>query len=162
MPPNAEPPGKPRIKVYTRETAPGANDRVELVLDRLEQLHRAKTIQEYEVHKWTARSLVDSGDGRSPIGEIVAPFEDWADSHGVSIHPPFDRHRVEVPLIGEDHEVIVLPVCCLAVYREDTLEAVVPHTEQGRTRTVDAYLTDLEALDDRVSGNGEPLSTPPS
>ncbi|WP_254538257.1 HTH domain-containing protein [Halomarina litorea] len=74
-----------------------------------------------------------------PASEGVEAFErftEWAYAEGVSIQPPFDVRRRDSLITGECREVLVTPLCCLAVYVGSTLVGVYPHVDDGEPRSV--------------------------
>jgi len=81
----------------------------------------------------------------NPTREIVRQFEQfeaWGDRHGVSIRPAFER-RTRCSIADDEHSVLVTPLLCLVVYRNQELSAVFPHSVDGETYTVKAAIETL-------------------
>lgn len=73
-----------------------------------------------------------------PNQEVVARFErfeQWAETHDVSIRPPFDIRTVTSLASDESRQVLVTPILCFALYSDDRLVGVYPHTEGDTTCT---------------------------
>lgn len=78
-----------------------------------------------------------SDDGPASEGvEAFEQFSEWAYVEGVDIQPPFDVQRRDSVITGESREILVTPLCCLAVYIDSTLMGVYPHLDGGVPRSV--------------------------
>ncbi len=74
-----------------------------------------------------------------PAGEALEAFErftEWAYREGVDIEPAFAVQTRESTITGESREVLVTPLCCLAVYVGNTLVSVYPHVDDGEPHGV--------------------------
>jgi hypothetical protein len=128
-----------RIETYVREDLRGATDRIEDVLGRLERLSEGEGIESFSVESWESRTEPSvEGSATRPQSEVrrtVDEFEDWAARHGYSLGPAVDR---------SDVKGIEVPVICVAIYEDDELLAVYPHTNRrGDVRTVEDGLDAL-------------------
>ncbi|WP_255190863.1 HTH domain-containing protein [Natronobeatus ordinarius] len=96
----------------------------------------------------------------SPYQEVLEAFERfdrWADERGVSVQPPFRERTVTSTVTGESKDVLVTPMLCLAVYRNDELHAVFPHTDGEETVTASEAIATL-----RTGELPTPLGAPPT
>lgn len=75
--------------------------------------------------------------------EVFERFDRWANHHGVSIRPPFDVRTMTSLVTDDTKEVLVTPVICLAVYRDEQLIGVYPHSTDDETYTVTEALAAL-------------------
>lgn len=91
---------------------------------------------------WPAiEELNDTGPS---VTITVNSFRSWADREGYTLEPGFTR-RETTPLLSQRLAAeIHVPVVCLAVYADDTLEWVVPRADGKRTYTVEGCLSALE------------------
>lgn len=141
-----------RLKLYVRGSAPGADDRLDATIDRLERLDAARMIDEIAVHTWDRRVRSDVSDGsprvRSYVSDRVAEFEAWADRNGMTLRPSLDHRLLASAFTGDAQEVIVLPVMCLAVYADGVLCMVAPCSDGDTAYTVDDCLSILEVESD--------------
>nr|WP_101296883.1 HTH domain-containing protein [Halegenticoccus soli] len=84
---------------------------------------------------------------QSVYGEFLDAYErfaDWADGHGLSIHPPFVVRTTTSTFTGETKTLLRTPVMCLAVYRDETLVGVYPHSTGESHRNVAEAISLLE------------------
>lgn len=75
----------------------------------------------------------------SPFQEAVEAFERferWAEGRGVSVRPPFEVRSVESRISDTEREVLSTPLIAVAVYRDEHLTGVYPHTDGDETYTV--------------------------
>ena len=96
----------------------------------------------------------------SPYQEVLEAFERfdrWADERGVRVQPPFRERTVTSTVTGESKDVLVTPMLCLAVYRNDELHAVFPHTDGEETVTASEAIATL-----RTGELPAPLGAPPT
>lgn len=134
------------------ETTIVCHARTPLVLDPIEErIERARTcertdlVDQVVVRSWPDTVRFDDDGPHREVLEEYRRFQEWADRRGVSIHPPFET-RTRTSIVEDDGvEVLVTPVLCLAVYRDQRLVSVFPHTEGEETYTVADALDRLEA-----------------
>lgn len=107
----------------------------------MERIEEGDSVDSVDVSVWSPEvPVIDE----SPAVEAYRRFSDWADRQGVAVEPPFERRQRRSRILGETGEVIVTPSVCLAVYLDDTLLAVFPHTDDGGTVTVEDGLRELD------------------
>ena len=96
----------------------------------------------------------------SPYQEVIDAFErfeQWADERGVSVTPAFRERTVTSSVTGKAKDVLVTPMLCLAVYQDDQLQAVFPHTDGEETVTASEAIATL-----RTGTVPAPLGTLPT
>lgn len=87
-------------------------------------------------------------DGDEPVHEAVDRYEQfrqWAAREGVSVRPPFETWARTSLISEKDHELLVTPLCCLAVYHEERLVGVYPHSRDDETYTAERAVKELRA-----------------
>ncbi|QLD87653.1 hypothetical protein HWV07_00820 [Natronomonas salina] len=134
------------------ETTVVCHARTPLVFDPVEErIERARDLEDGDlVDTVVLRSWPETVrfDDDSPHREVVEEFErfdEWADRRGVSVRPPFET-RTRTSMVEEGGvDVLVTPVLCLAVYREERLVSVFPHSDGETTYSVERALDRLEA-----------------
>jgi hypothetical protein len=130
--------------VYCRSLAPSVADETRRYLKRLAALEERGAIRGYDVELWgDAISLEPDHPVERRLCETVDRFEEWAERHGYTLSPAFERCDVRSLVSAEPREVIRLPVVSLAIYDGTSLVAVYPHRADS-TRTVADGLEALE------------------
>lgn len=140
----------PTVDVRVRDlTPPDVYERQEAVISRLQALKDAGKIREYSVSVW-GRSMSTSPDEDSIVAatdalETVREFEAWAANNGHSLEPGFRRRKLTSLVSDTTCEVIEVPILCVAIYIDDTLQAVYPSSANETVYTVADGLDALEA-----------------
>jgi hypothetical protein len=119
----------------------GARSQQQRLLERARCLEARPGIEELAVRRWPNRLAVD---GPSEFADRIREFEAWAAEHGLSLAPCFQRREADTAFVGEGYEQVVLPIMCLAVYRDGVLQHVAPHVNGRRAYTVHDCIADLE------------------
>lgn len=119
---------------------------VEPIDTHIETLKRLQTnghIETLLVRAWPETLSLDEC---APSNESLATFkrfQAWADRAGVSISPPFEQVSRTSTITNECHEVLRMPLLCVALYLGDTLTAVYPHTDGEQTMKIPAVIDRL-------------------
>jgi len=100
-------------------------------------------------------SLGDDGSFGEVI-DVFRRFERWADRRGVSVRPPFEVRTTAATFSGTEREVLVTPLIAVAVYRDDRLHGVYPHSTGDNTYTVADAIATLRAGDVPTPLGGAP------
>lgn len=145
-----------RAEIHHRPAVSGSGyvRRVEEILDEVREAGSVGTVEEYA---WSPEEPASAG---SMAFEKYRVFTEWADRNGVSVEPPFEVRKRDSRLLEESGEVLLTPVVCLAVYFDDTLLAVFPHTEDDETVSVDEGLAEIDA-ERRVVIRGDEVDREP-
>ena len=133
------------------ETTLVCHARTPLVLEPIEERIAEATacestdlVDAVVVRSWpdSVRLDDDAGQDREVVDDF-GRFREWADRRGVSVEPPFEV-RTRSSIVEEDGvDVLVTPVLCLAVYRDERLVGVYPHSDGEETYTVERALERL-------------------
>lgn len=136
----------------TTETTIVCHARTPLVLDPVEErIERARACERTDlldrvvVRSWPDTVRFDDDGPHREVLDEFGRFEEWARRRGVSIRPPFETRTRTSIVEDDDVEVLVTPVLCLAVYRDERLVAVFPHSDGEVTYTVEDALDRIEA-----------------
>jgi hypothetical protein len=115
-----------RVELYLRGDTYGTYDRQGEVLRRVDTLADSGVVSEASVEASWARIRTPEQDTRDGALLTYEEFSEWADANGYSLEPAFQRRQRSY--IGTDtvHEVVVFPMASLAVYDDETLQAVFP------------------------------------
>lgn len=139
---------------------------VDSTLRTLERLEADGVIDELTVSAWPAEVRLDDPAPHSEVADLFEQFDAWAEQWNVSICPPFAVETRVSEITDETRTVLITPVQCLAVYVNDVLLEVFPHSTDS-TRDADTYtireaLGLLEEHDIRAVGGEQGAATPPS
>ncbi|WP_336362414.1 HTH domain-containing protein [Halalkalicoccus salilacus] len=115
---------------------------------RLHRLADVGTLATIDVDVWGSHAVADSMTDHECAAstEAVSDFERWAESRGYTLAPAFAYRECGSMIDDETREVTVVPLVTLAVYEGDRLEAVYPHADGDRVRTVGDGIEALEAM----------------
>lgn len=130
--------GTLRVEVCHRPPVQGTGRKIEETLDEAKDRVGAGSVEE---SVWSPEVPATS---ESEAVEKYRRFSEWADRHGVSVEPPFEVRQRDSRFVGETNTVLVTPVLCLAVYFDDALLSVFPHTDGNKTVSVEDGLAELD------------------
>jgi hypothetical protein len=155
-----------RVELFVRSLSPGAGrSPATTQLDRLRRLADDGTV-DLSVSVWGREVGLSTTATRTDTGEFVldrvAAFREWADTHDVCVETFFETREVESGLTGESYTALVLPVACLAEYRDDELVHVAPYTTDSAVHTVADRVTALEAAGGDSVTKERPAAVPSS
>ncbi|WP_255196123.1 HTH domain-containing protein [Halorarius litoreus] len=120
-------------QLFLREDVPAhAARHQQSLVDRLRGQVDAVTVTRWpkRVRRWSDGDVLDRYD----------EFAHWADERDADLSPFFGSRGVYSFEDGRQFDALVLPVCCLAIYHDDELEAVYPHTAGGTHYSVEDAL----------------------
>lgn len=139
------------VELYARETLPSpARGRREHVEARLTELSAGGAIASFDVATWPKR-VPCGGDADPEVRDRYLAFEAWAGERDVRLTPFFGARECYSMATGDRGNWVVLPALCLAVYEDESLRAVYPHTDGDTYRSVLSGLRSLETDADRES-----------
>lgn len=144
----SEQPGR-TVKLFLRaDPELGCEAQKQAVLERLEALEADGQIDSYDVSIWTKEIRISGAlEGTSYYRRVFdhfCAFQKWADEESVRLRSAFKIQSVDCEITDETYRVLSLPSICLAVYDEDDLCAVYPHSDDGTAKTVSNCLDSLE------------------
>ena len=127
----------------------GCEKQKQAVLDRLAALEADGRITDYEINVWTkAIRIAGALEGTTYYQRVFdhfTAFQQWAVRESVALKSGFNMESVDCEITDETYRILSLPCLCLAVYEDDELCAVYPHTDSGTTRTIGDGLDRLDA-----------------
>jgi hypothetical protein len=139
-----------RVELYARESLPeAAMRRRDRVAGALSELAESGHVAQVEIHTWATKVPVD---GDSTELDRYERFRAWTEDVGVELEPFFDTRQCYSMETGERGEQLVLPALCLAVYRDDRLQSVYPHSTNDGSRSVMDCLRAIESARRRTPG----------
>lgn len=115
------------VETYTRPAL--LLEPVDAKIETLERLESEGTIEELTHHSWPAEVSVSDHGLYDDVEETFREFDRWAATNEVHIRPPFSIRTRRSTFTGETSTVLVTPVMSLAIYLEDQLAAVFPHSD---------------------------------
>lgn len=136
------------VETYTRPAL--LLEPVDAKIETLQTLDERGTIADLSVHSWPSEVSVGDRGMYDDVEETYRTFERWADANGVSIRPPFSMRTRESRFTDETATVLVTPVMSLAIYLDDRLAAVFPHTDDDVHLPVSEAVAALKAGDPPV------------
>jgi hypothetical protein len=130
------------VTLYVREEVPdAASDRVERVLDGVQQLQRAGIVETVRRGEWPGSLAVPSDGSRdSPI----AAYDEFVEAVGwESLNPFFERQ----PGSGAVESVLTVPPVCIAIRDDGELTGLYPRWNDGTHESIEDCLMALAAGD---------------
>lgn len=117
------------VELFVRSLGPqGAHGRQQALIERLERLQQDGHVESMNCTVWGDQIYPETAhrvtEGRKAL-EDINRLQEWAASHDVSLTPFFEE-RVVRSMCEESYTVIVPPVSCLAISRDEGLWAVFP------------------------------------
>ncbi|MHB9286346.1 HTH domain-containing protein [Halobacteriales archaeon Cl-PHB] len=146
-----------RAELYVRSDTFGTYDAQQRALERMQDLEAQGVFDAAHLAAtWEGVATYET-DFRSEAIRTYEEFADWADANDFSLEPTFDRRPRFVPGSEELQECVVFPVVSLAIYEGETLQAVLPSTDELSHYTVHEALEGFERGDidrwlDRFAG----------
>ena len=139
-----------KVKLFLRaDPELGCETQKQAVLERLDALDAEDHISTYEVNIWTKEIRISGpleGTGYyENVFDHLKSFQEWADEESVLLNSGFRIQSVNCEITGETYRVLTLPSLCLAVYEDDDLCAVYPHSDDDTVKTISNCLNRLEA-----------------
>lgn len=124
--------------------------RTPLVVEPVEdRIAKARACEEGEIvdnvviRSWPESVRLDDQGVDREVVDDYRRFCRWADHRDVEIQPPFET-RTRSSIVDDDGvDVLVTPLLCLSLYRNERLVAVYPHSNDDETYTVEAALQRL-------------------
>lgn len=99
------------------------------------------------LRSWPDKVSVGDDGQFQEVVDVFRRFERWADRCDVSVRPPFEIRTASATFSGTEKEVLVTPLIAVAVYRDDRLHGVYPHSDGENTYTVSDAIATLRTGD---------------
>jgi len=136
------------VKLFIRaDPELGCERQKQAVLERLETLEAEGRIDSYEIQVWTKairiRGPLEGTAYYQTVFEHIEAFQQWADEQSVQLNSAFKIQSVDCEITDETYRVLSLPSICLAVYEDDELCAVYPHSTDEQCLTASRCLSEL-------------------
>lgn len=144
-----------QMVLWTRR--PVCGPRTEII-DRLSSMRADGTIDDFTVETWPDEVALSEHTENARVVEVYKDYLLWAEEHGLSITPPFER-RTASSLVGGEEDVLTVPIMCLAVY-DDDLCGVYPCSDENHTWTVSEYLDAYERAGERPEKDESDIELP--
>lgn len=122
------------------------------VIDQLQQLQNKGVITELDIDIWGSSMGMTFSGNRDPTGtrQLISEFERWADEHDCTLRPAFAQSGAKSSNSGDEierqTEYAVLPLLCLAIYGDTTVQAVYPHMRSDGIRTIHDGVAALDSM----------------
>lgn len=102
---------------------------IDAKLETLETLEDEGVIDGLLLNYWSGEVELSPDPPHSEAVEVFERFERWAGVNEVSLRPPFTVRTRSSEITGDERTVLSTPVMCLAVYVDERLAGVYPHTD---------------------------------
>ena len=139
-----------RLELYVRTLSAAASPAVDHA-ERVRDLAAAGRVVDADVLMWGDEVGLSTTAFRTGVGKTildrVAAFRAWADDRGATMAPFFETRTVTGGVTGESYATMVLPMACLAEYRDGELIHVAPYRAGDGTCTVADRLRYLGGLE---------------
>ncbi|ADB63578.1 hypothetical protein Htur_4810 (plasmid) [Haloterrigena turkmenica DSM 5511] len=114
------------VEAYVRPD--GLVEPIDTKIDALHRLDAADHIDNLVIHAWPAAITLTDQPPYSNAIDAFQQMEMWAGEHGGSIQPPFSVRTSTSTFTNEIKTTLRTPMMCLAVYVEEQLASVFPHS----------------------------------
>lgn len=124
---------------------PALSEPVDAHVELLRSYERDGRIDRLRLRSWPESVRLDTETPYDDVLERFEAFETWAERRGVSVRPPFEVRECSSSFTGEFIERLMTPLVCLALYDDEALVGVYPHSVDGQTYTVEDAIATLRA-----------------
>lgn len=137
------PAGDESIVVECSVRTPLVLEPVDDHVETLQELETEGVVDEVVFRSWPDEVRLDAEEPAHEAVDRYERFRRWAARNDVSVRPPFETRSRTSPVSDGPREVLVTPLCCLAVYVDDRLVGVYPHSADGETYTAEGAVDEL-------------------
>jgi hypothetical protein len=112
-------------------------------IETLHLLESRNSIKNLAVHAWPDAIILSE---QTPYTEAIDAFEQmeaWANEHEFSVQPPFSVQTTTSRFTDETQTKLRTPILCLAIYADDQLVSVFPHSRNGDQYSVTDAIASL-------------------
>jgi len=114
-------------------------------IKRLRTHEASGRIERMHVEVWPEKIRLPERTSHDRIVDTYRLFERWAEEEGVDLEPAFTSRSCESVFSNSSWEELILPVICLAAYRNGTIVGIYPHSSDEKTVTVRDALAGIES-----------------
>ena len=156
--PDLEPEQDLTVQVYMR---PGLLlEPLDAKLDTLQRLETEDVIDAVTVQAWPDTVPLTDTTPYTEVVDLFNRFTLWADQQDRSITPPFTVRTQSTIASDDSRRILTTPMLCLAVYSDQMLTAVYPHTDGDDHYSVADAIAALKTGEfDQVTSATAPEST---
>lgn len=134
------------LTVSCHVRAPMLLEPVDAHVETLRRCAAEGAIDELVLRSWPDQVRRSPESPEQDAIERFEAFSAWADRASVDVQPPFETRTRTSMVSGAETDLLVLPLCCLALYDEaGGLVGVYPHSADGETRTVEDAIASLQS-----------------
>lgn len=146
------------LTVSCHVRAPMLLEPVDTHVETLRRCAAEGAIDELVLRSWPDQVRRSPESPEQNVLERFEAFSSWAARAGVDVQPPFETRTRRSMVSGAETDLLVLPLCCLALYDgAGGLVGVYPHSADGETRTVEDAIASLQS-----GAVPDPLSAAPA
>lgn len=134
------------LTVSCHVRAPMLLEPVDAHVESLRRCAAEGAIDDLVLRSWPDQVRRSPESPEQDVLERFEAFSSWADRAGVDVQPPFETRTRTSMVSGAETDLLVLPLCCLALYDEaGGLVGVYPHSADGETCTVEDAIASLRS-----------------
>lgn len=119
------------------------------VIDQLQEFKTKGIIADLDIDTWGSSMGMSISSDRDSTGtrKLLSEFEQWEDTRSRTLSPAFGRSDTKPSDDGttEQSTYTILPLLCLAIYNDTTIQAIYPHRTSEEVRTIHDGIASLEA-----------------
>jgi hypothetical protein len=140
-----------KAELWLREHSLGIRESQQAALTQLQDLAQNGHFDALSVHTWSKHIAITTSESPNQtaagILDSIREFKAWTDRNDYSL-PGFQRHTQSSLGANTTREVIAPPLLCLAVYEDEMLSEVIPHSGPEGHLTVPEWLQSVASNDD--------------
>lgn len=126
----------PETTVACHVRAPMLLEPIDSQIETLRACEAKGAVDAVVLRSWPDKVSLGDDDSFREVIDVFRRFERWADRRDVVVRPPFEVRTTSATFTGAEKEVLVTPLIAVAVYRDDSLHGVYPHSDGENTYTV--------------------------
>lgn len=160
MSPNL-PPSSTDITAVCHVRAPLLFEPIDRQIETLQACESEGSIGSVLIRSWPDQVTISEDSPNGEVLEVFDRFRQWANNRDVSIEPPFRRRTVTSPITDQSKRILTTPLLSLAIYREDQLVGIYPHSVDDETITTTEVIGTLRTGEVPTPLGSRPKETNP-